>query len=269
MKRLTRREVFGSIGIAGASFVLSSCLGEQSKQAVVSPAGEGPKFPWPYARLDPDYTAERVYYSTYRKGCMHNVFKSIVSQLADVIGQPYRFFPFEMMSYGSGGISGWGGPCGSLNGAAAVICLFAKEGRVSMDRSSELLAWYEKTALPVYVPKEPEPQMEIPAAVSHSILCHVSISNWCKVSGYKVASKERGERCRRMTADIAGKTVELLNSAYEGEFTAGEYLSEEVKKCRSCHAKGGELENTKGKMYCGSCHFSLASEHPPLDNNRP
>jgi hypothetical protein len=199
---------------------------------------------------------------------MHNVFKSIVSQLADVIGEPYRFFPFDMMRYGSGGISGWGGPCGSLNGAAAVICLFAKEDRVSMALSSELLAWYERTAMPIYVPKESEPQLEIPAAVSGSILCHVSISNWCKVSGYKVSGKERAERCRRMTADIAKKTVELLNRSFDEQFSAGEYLSEQVKECRSCHAKGGELENTKGKMYCGSCHFSLATEHPPLEAKR-
>lgn len=107
---------------------------------------------------------------------MHNVFKSIVSQLAEFIGQPYRFLPFGMMRYGSGGISGWGGPCGSLNGAAAVICLFAKEGRVSMGPSSELLARYERTPLTIYVPKESEPQLEIPA-VAGSILCHVSISN--------------------------------------------------------------------------------------------
>jgi hypothetical protein len=243
-------------------------LGEQSRQAVVSPKNEEPHFSWPYGRLDPDYIAAKVYYSTYKKGCMHNVFKSIVSELADVIGEPCRFFPFDMMRYGSGGMSGWGGPCGSLNGAAAVICLFAKEGRVSMGLSSELPAWYERTTLPIYVPKESEPQLEIPATVSGSILCHVSISNWCKVSGYRVFSRERGERCRRMTADIAKKTVELLNGSFDEEFTAGECLSEEVKECRSCHAKGGELEDTKGKVYCGSCHFSLAGEHPPLEAKR-
>lgn len=265
MKRLRRRELFGSIGIAAASFVLSSCL---NKQAAVSRKEQRPRVPWPYARLDPEYIAEKVYYSTYRKGCMHNVFKSIVSELADVIGEPYRFFPFDMMSYGSGGISGWGGPCGSLNGAAAVICLFAKENRVSMALSSELLAWYERTALPIYIPKEMEPQMEIPAVVSNSILCHVSVSNWCRVSGHKVGSKQQDQRCERLTADIAKKTVELLNSSFDGEFTAGEYLNEEVRECMSCHAKGGKGENTKGKMYCGSCHFSLATEHPPLEAKR-
>ena len=137
-----------------------------------------------------------------------------------------------------------------------------------MGLSSELLAWYERTALPIYVPKESGPQLEIPATVSGSILCHVSVSKWWKVSGYRGFSRERGERCRRMPSDIAEKTVELLNGSFLEEFTAGEHLSEEVKERRSCHAKGGELEDTKGKMYCGSCHFSLAGEHPPLEAER-
>ena len=103
-------------------------LGEQSKQVVVTAEDKASQFPWPYARPDPDYIAGKVCCSAYKRGCMYNVFKSTVSELADVIGEPYRFFPFDMMRYGSGGISGWGGPCGSLNGAAAVICLFAREG---------------------------------------------------------------------------------------------------------------------------------------------
>lgn len=268
MRRLTRREVFGSIGIASASFALSSCVGKQKKQAVVSPEDEKTEFPWPYARLDPDYIADKVYYSTYHKGCMYTVFRSIVSELADVIGEPYRFFPFDMMSYGSGGMAGWGGPCGSLNGAAAVINLFARHWKVGRHLNGQLLAWYERTALPIYVPKEPGPQMEIPAVASQSILCHVSISTWCKVSGYKVSSEQRGERCRRMTADIAKNAVELLNRSFDGESKPGEYLAEEVRGCLSCHARGGEVADTKGKMYCGSCHFSLATEHPPLENKR-
>ena len=72
-----------------------------------------------------------------------------------------------------------------------------------------------------------------------------------------------------VAANAAIPTGELLNSSFDGEFTAGEYLSREVRKCRSCHTKGSELANTKASLDCTSCHFSLAAEHPPVGNKHP
>ena len=52
------------------------------------------------------------------------------------------------------------------------------------------------------------------------------------------------ERCRRLTAEVAAKTVELLNAnLLEPCKFAG--LSPEVKSCLSCHGK--ELHDTMGK----------------------
>jgi hypothetical protein len=256
------------MGIAGASFVLSSCLAEQDKRAVVSPADKQPQFPWPYLGLKADSAAERAY-SDYDKGhCMYATFTSIVAPIGETLGEPYTSFPFNMMKYGAGGACGWGSLCGALNGAAAVIGLFAPTEEQRNNLTSELFAWYEKTHLPTYAPRKAIIPMQIPTTISSSVLCHVSISNWCKASGYKAFSKEQRERCRRLTADTTKNTVELLNESLARKFAGEDYLSAEVKKCNSCHAKGGELENTKGKMYCGSCHFSLAADHPPSNNNR-
>ena len=39
----------------------------------------------------------------------------------------------------------------------------------------ELFLWYEQTELPVYIPKKPTYNIEIPKSISVSILCHVSV----------------------------------------------------------------------------------------------
>lgn len=72
------------------------------------------------------------------------------------------------------------------------------------------------------------------------------------------------ERCRRLTADVAAKTVELLNANLREPCKfAG--LSPEVKSCLSCHGK--ELRDSLGKMRCNACHQQLSSKHPAVPGN--
>lgn len=39
-------------------------------------------------------------------------------------------------------------------------------------------------------------------------------------------------------------------------------LPSEVQSCRSCHDKGGALENSRGMMDCNICHFTGKTKHP-------
>ena len=260
MKHVTRRQILGPIGIVVGSCVLSSCL---SKHMASSPdKDEKSSFPWPYARLDPDITAERTYYDCAKGHCMYGVFAPVVLQLAEKHGEPYKSFPVDMMMYGVGGTGGSGSLCGAINGSAALIGLFAKTEDEIKQLVGQLFLWYEQTELPAYAPKKPVLDIEMPKSVSNSVLCHVSVTRWCKVSGYKTFSKPQKERCKRLSADTSKKTVEILNAHFAGEFSTAAELSEEVKKCKSCHTKGSEMSNSRGKTNCGSCHFSLAKAHP-------
>lgn len=260
MKSLTRRELLGLAGIAAGSCALSSCIREQLK----SPPAKEPRLGWAFARLDPDITADRAYQDYYQGHCMYAVFKSIVGQLAEQSGEPYKSFPFDMMKYGAGGVAGWGSVCGGLNGAAAVIGLFATTQDQARVLTHELFTWYETTALPIYVPEKPKLEVEVPKSVSNSVLCHVSVSNWCKVSRHRAFSKEHNERCARLTADTAKKTVEILDGCLQGKFARARSLSAETQWCKSCHARGGELENSLGEMNCAACHFAGGQKHPKL-----
>ncbi len=223
MKKFTRRQVFATAGITAGTYVISPLL---TKKSFASEKDDKKSdFPWTYAKLDADVTAERAYTLT-SKGCMYAAFTSIVGQLAEKFGEPYKSFPFDMMVYGRGGIQSWGSLCGALNGAAAVISLFAPSDKCR-NLTHELLRWHEKTPLPVYIPKKPELEIEIPPSIANSELCRISRENWYRSSGYKSRDKSH-ERCIRLIADIAKKTVELLNSSFDGEFEAVNKLSEKV-----------------------------------------
>lgn len=260
MKNLSRRDVLGPLGIVAGSCVFSSCLGGSATPAAdqVKPSHS----PWTYHELDPDVTGARAY-DDYAKGhCMYGVFSPVISQLGERHGQPYQSFPVDMMRYGGGGTGGWGSLCGALNGSAALIGLFVQKEEDMKQLVAEMFLWYEQTPLPVYPPARPSLDVEIPETISNSIICHASVTRWCKAAGHKTESKPRKERCRRLTADVASKTVEILNSYHCGHFARLHQTSEEAKECQSCHTKGSEKENSKGAMRCGSCHFSGADVHP-------
>jgi hypothetical protein len=197
----------------GCSLVLGGSLG-----TVLSMTGEPipeSKEPiqdlWPYHEIDPA-AVEQLAYENYFKGyCCYGAFIGILMPLATKYGRPYRDFPFKMMEYGAGGISGSGNLCGGLNGCAAAIGLF-HDGAIRAKLTKQLFQWYSATELPLYEPTKPVlTNMPILRSAAQSLLCPASITAWRQKSGSKFDSPERQERCARLTADVSRKTVELLN----------------------------------------------------------
>jgi len=253
MKQFSRRQLLGSAGLmTGTGLVLGSTAPLFSKED--KPAAKG----WIYARLEPAAVADEAIKLYREGGCMYGVFASIVTALGRMVGEPFASFPFHMMRYGAGGTGGYGSLCGAVNGAAAVIGLFEPAKERQQQMIGELCSWYESTELPVYRPTAPG-TADVPKTVANSVLCHMSVSRWCKVAGCDVLSKDRKERCARLTADTAAKTVELLNRNLlpSPTFTG---LSTDVKSCLSCHGKE-DLRDTEGKMSCNACH-KFTKKHP-------
>ena len=190
---------------------------------------------WKYSPLDPATTAQLAYMEYPNGSCMYGVFGSIVSQLAEKIGEPYASFPIHMMKYGHGGIGGAGTICGTLNGAAALMGLLVSNKGTRDALTAELFSWYERSAFPSYIPAASNMDITLPSSVSESVLCNASTTNWAMKSGYRLDSKERKERCRRMTADVAARTVVLLNSYFENTLLTGGQDNETVTSCISCN----------------------------------
>ena len=209
---------------------------------------------WTYLPLDPAVTAALAYKEYPNGSCMYGTFTSIILQLAERIGEPFSSFPVQMMRYGHGGVNGQGTVCGALNGAAALIGLLV-EGKEHQDALvAELFSSYENTPLPVFKPSEPGLDYKPPTSVAKSVLCHASTTRWGEVAGLRIDSKERKERCRRLTADIAAQTATILNRYNENTFFTNAYDNETVRTCMTCHGNEGKLSNTAGKMNCTSCH---------------
>ncbi len=251
---ITRRGFLGAMGALAVSALLG-CSGKTESVTVTPTPQTLPKVPWPYKPLDPDHVADLAYESYMHHHCMFGVVNSVVRALGEAVGYPYTVFPTEIAIYGKGGVVGWATLCGALNGASMVTYMVLPEKQADQV-INEIFAWYQYEPLPNYVPKKPVKSdlNPFPKSVANSPLCHVSVSNWCKKTGYKSFSAERAERCGRLTADVAKKLVEILNDVYAGRFTPKYSLDQRTQSCRGCHCKGGTLQDTRGKMACWVCH---------------
>jgi hypothetical protein len=271
INEFNRRTVLCSLGLTAAASLLAGCgrnaQGAEESRSTTSLGSDRPNQiasrDWRYVPLVPGAIAADAYRLMAQGGCMYGLFAAIVAAMAKTQGEPFSSFPLHMMKYGAGGVGLWGSLCGTLNGGAAVFGLFERDKARQANLIAKLFSWYEATELPIYKPHEPADSPAMPKSVAGSVLCHVSAGKWCKIAGSEVGSNEMNERCRRLTADVAIKTVELLNANVASPCPfAGP--SAEAKSCLSCHGK--ELHDTLGQMQCQGCHQSLSKKHPSVPN---
>lgn len=210
-KSLSRREIIVGSGIFGAGVLLSK-FGHIVSTAEAKGSGEK----WPYEKIDPAKAAEIAYNAWFEVFCAQATATGIFSELSEKIGGPWKSFPISSLKFGMGGMLGWGLTCGSPVAASLVIGLAAPSDLVN-PMILDLLQWYSETALPVYVPKNPKANKEkIVQTVSNSPLCHLSVGKWMKTANHAFGDIERKDRCARVSASVAYRTVELLNSWKDG-----------------------------------------------------
>jgi hypothetical protein len=281
-----KKSLLGVIGLAALS---------KMPKLGIAEAAEAPPLPWPYVKLDPEETRKLGHLGYYAFECGAGAFWAIAVQLKEKVGYPWTLLPIPgkdevlklvnegehmlgFFHYGFGGAVGWGSLCGALNGSLLAINMVVKDKEALTEIGRLLLRWYETTPLPSekansygvnhqFYPKKLKSSKWLPQSVSHSVLCHVSVGNWCRVSGYASGSPERSERCGRLTGDTAAMAVELLNAYFDGrldEVAAGISLSANTVQCRTCHYKGKDYETgqfTRGFMECESCHIADIRPH--------
>lgn len=241
---LSRRQALLGVGTLAAGAVLGQAAG------IVSPAqaagGSTEKWPWPYKKLDPEKTAALCYNEWYRVFCGAAVINSIFLQLRELVGEPYISFPCDGFVYLEGGQVGWGTICGSPAGANLVANMIIGpriDGSTAGHQiASEMMEWYGKTELPIYMPKKPRVTDKLPTTVSNSPLCHISVGRWMKAANKPLGSPERKDRCARVAASTAYHLVELLNAWKEGAYEANVDFN-----CTQLHG-------ITGQSNCADCH---------------
>ncbi|MBQ8200488.1 MAG: FMN-binding protein [Clostridia bacterium] len=228
----TRREFLSLAGkgILGAAAIATVPAVTTAHAAEI----EAPAWPWTYQPLDKEEVKARVYanFSTHG-GCCAAVASGILELMAEKYGYPYNQINGRMFANGGGGY-GRRNLCGSLGGAFAILGCFLT-GSDSGKLRNELYSWYETTAFPLYQPAD-KPEHPV-HSVSGSELCKDSVGNWMAASGYEFGTPERATRCACLSADVAEKTITLLNihfgyeaapvveePAAEPELAANEYI---------------------------------------------
>jgi hypothetical protein len=275
----------GQMGLFGSLLVpLTGC---PPPAAEGEGEGEGeayviPPLPWPYAELDLEQVRKSGHLWYGSKECCGGVFTAIVKALASVVGDPYDKIPCDMMLYGAGGVAGMGSLCGTLNGAGAAMSLVFDKPTVKT-LMQQVISWYGATALPSdesdgyavnHQLLEGDPytiDISLPASVSGSELCHVSVTEWCLASSFTGGSPERKERCGRLAGDVAAKAVELMNAMYNGTFAPAYPLPSESSSCAVCHKETNTFDAggfTRGSTDCNICHKDAYTDVPnnPLHN---
>ena len=241
--------------------------GFRSQAAEVAPLVGG-NVEWKAVKLDPKKVAVAAYGNYGVGSCMYGSFRTIVEAMGEAskesnpaMSAAIKNFPFHLFQAGHSGVGGMGSLCGALNGCAAAFGLFVHEKAKCDKLTQELFGYYETTALPKWKPAK-SGFGDIGSSVSGSVLCHVSQMKWCQASGYSPFSKERTERCKRLTVDIVTKAIEILNRYVENQDAKFVNPTTNNKSCLECHGKGGIVENVGAKMDCTTCHTT--SPHPEM-----
>jgi hypothetical protein len=244
-KELSRREILTGAGkiAAGAALVSAGGLTVLSSAEA---ARSRMKYPWPYKKLDTGRAADIAYENWYKGFCAYAVTSAILGQLQEKVGKPYTYLPIEAFSFGHGGTVGWGTLCGTLFGAGIATSFAAgKDGEKILN---DVMAWYSDTKLPIYEPSKPR------AAIKHtnssgSPLCHISVGKWMDKEGVKFFSPQRKDRCARLSADVAARTVELLNAYADGAY-------------KPAHGSQAKMHQITTQNNCTDCHGSSIPKLP-------
>lgn len=266
---MKRRDLLLGLG-AGLGTALSTNIFENTAQAEQKSENSD----WKYVELDPKKIAAAVY-SFYPEGsCMYAVVRGVLSQLAEALektdplqAEKIRALPMHMFWYGHSGLGSIGSLCGCLNGAAALFGLFVTNHKKCDYLIREITAWYEESKLPVYVP-ENTPFPELLPSTSGSVLCHISNIRWSKANDdISVKSKERTERCSRLAADTAVKTIQILNREFHFNNACPVFKGSTVNNsCIECHVTS-DSPDASGRMNCQTCHPDAEKDKTHKDLN--
>ncbi|MCP4115012.1 MAG: hypothetical protein GY737_06310 [Desulfobacteraceae bacterium] len=301
MKNLHRRSFLkGLAALSGA--VISGVAGARNANGntAAPETVEAPALPWGYEELDPEYLRKLGHLGYYAFECAGGSFWALVTALKETIGYPYTLIPLPameevihhlenkksgkhlqvMMQFGVGGVANYGSLCGAPNGVSSAINIALPMADVKTI-VPRLMRYYEQTPFPsdksneygvnkAFYPPKCKSNKSLPQSASNSVLCHVSVGKWCEKAGYASGSKERSERCARVTGDITAMAGTLLNAHMKGEVPTllPMKISRKTAGCRTCHSKGKKYETgqfTRGMMECGSCHDDM---RPHLGENK-
>lgn len=290
LEQVGRRQLIAKAGLALGGVVtlgaLQACGSDESPATppVDTPATGPQVADFPYDQhiaagfqMDTAPIQEAAYHAYYNGGCCHGSYSALLGHLAQKVGAPFNLLPLDLGKFGAGGIAGYGSICGSLLGGVMIINQIVSNADVRGKMMTELMRWYEGNAFPHFVPDAVDVKeigkttLDFSAAnignlqvVPGSHLCHPSVSGWCAAQKVAATSPDKLARCSRLTADVAGKVAELINTYLaNGSFT-WTALDATSATCTTCHPASAPAKPVASGMACTSCHPTKTTYPHPL-----
>lgn len=203
-----RTALAGGFGLAMAGFMAD----------VAAAAEAAPEKCWKYVKLDPAKVAQAAYDAFGANGCMYGAVKGAISVFAETTTCPNdkaaaQNFPFFAFRYGRAGCAKLKEICGALNGAILFMSCFVDDYAEIPALAKKLADWAAETELPTFVPAD-DKYPDFLKVKAGGITCAVMGKAWMSAATDE-QKKIVGERCKRHTASIMAKAVEILNEFYE------------------------------------------------------
>jgi hypothetical protein len=251
-KELSRRQLLskgGKIAVAGSvvavttsGFGLLAGCGNSTTETATTKKAMSADLPWPYEKFtaaDIKKAQDTAHDNWFTGFCTYAVLSGIVSVLREKVGSPYTEFPIQAFNFAHGGTAGWGATCGTLIGAGIAASLVTGPS-TGEEIANEVIQFYSDTELPIFQPSDPKAQIKS-VSRSNTPVCHISVGKWMTKEGVGFLSAEQMERCGRLSADVAGKTIEFLNNYADSKFAVTEKAPAFSKgmpaqnNCTDCH----------------------------------
>ncbi len=202
---MKRREFLRSAGKTALGVVAASSL----PLSAIAEEQQTPVWPWKYVPVDKEALLTYAYQKFYEYGgCGGGCFGGIMDLFSEATGYPYNVIAPGRVAFLMAGGFGTGTLCGSLGGALVFVGLVCQPADANTVRD-QLFAWYREHSFPQY-----QPEYESITTVAHSVNCADSVGTYMAATGYKMADPERKARCAAVTAEVAVKTITLLNVLY-------------------------------------------------------
>jgi hypothetical protein len=167
-----------------------------------------------------------------------------------------------MFIHAGGGYAGHGTLCGALGVSSCIINMVLFDDQHSYSAVIDrLMWWYSNMEFPTErfddisaVPKQVKDRASTP-------LCHTSVSKWTMAAGVEVTSKDKYERCAKVSGEVVYTVTHYLNEYFAGRWKPLEWTpSKETAHCIECHGPEGYPEyhdgmnHQQGRMECLLCH---------------
>ena len=212
MAKISRRDALATgFGLAAFGTVLSD-LGyaeETAKKDAV----------WRFAPVDVNLVGKLVYENYDAGGCLYGAFKGAVLAYAAAVesvdaeaARVAHSCPFVAFRCARGGFGRLKELCGAVAGGVMFFSCFLDDYADVCKLAAALGEYGRETALPEYVPEKDDAPNFL-RVVAKGLTCREMGGAWMKAATDE-QKKLVGERCKRHTASIMMKAVELLNAHF-------------------------------------------------------